>query len=265
MQTQLSTRNLIGFDSRINASSDCRVDAAAWVCYKVTMLSRPLTKWLAVGAGMFAILLAALAAEKLVPLEIKLPPAPFASEPVIYDPSGRWEKMPDKPLPPIMVPPGTTNLSQGKPVRSSDPRPLMGALAEITDGKKECVESRSELEVGKVVLHRGKQWIQIDLQASHPIYAIVVWRHLSRMFGYHAVVVQVADDADCTQNVRTLFNNDYENLLGFGAGTNLLYVETFEGKLIEAKGARARYVRLYSQGNTRNELNGYNEVEVYGQ
>ncbi len=229
------------------------------------MFFRSFAKWLAAGAGTFAIMLAALAAEKLVPLEIKLPPAPFAMEPVFYDPSGRWEKMPDKPLPPILVPTGTTNLSQGKLVTSSDPRPLMGALEEITDGIKECAESRSELEVGKVVLHRGKQWVQIDLQASHPIYAVVVWRHLSRMFGYHSVVVQLADDADYTQNVRTLFNNDYANRLGFGAGTNLQYVETFEGKLIEAKGARARYVRLYSRGNTRNELNGYNEVEVYGQ
>jgi len=115
------------------------------------------------------------------------------------------------------------------------------------------------------VLHRGKQWVQIDLQARHAIYAIGVWRYLSQSFGYRCVVVQLADDADCTQNVRILFNNDYENLLGFGAGTNLLYEETFAGKLIEAKGARARYVRLYSKGNTRNELNGYNEVEVYGQ
>jgi len=29
-------------------------------------------------------------------------------------------------------------------------------------------------------------------------------------------------------------------------------------------GARARYVRLYSRGNSANELNHYVEVEVFG-
>ena len=42
------------------------------------------------------------------------------------------------------------------------------------------------------------------------------------------------------------------------------YVETAEGKLVDAKGAKARYVRLYSRGNNANELNHYVEVEVFG-
>jgi len=44
------------------------------------------------------------------------------------------------------------------------------------------------------------------------------------------------------------------------------YTETNEGKLIDvlARGIKARYVRLYSNGNTSNDLNHYIEVEVYG-
>ena len=42
------------------------------------------------------------------------------------------------------------------------------------------------------------------------------------------------------------------------------YVETAEGKLIDAKGVQGRYVRLYSKGNNNNDLNHYIEVEVYG-
>jgi hypothetical protein len=42
------------------------------------------------------------------------------------------------------------------------------------------------------------------------------------------------------------------------------YVETHEGKLIDAKGITGRYVRLHSRGNTDNEFNHYIEVEVYG-
>ena len=37
-----------------------------------------------------------------------------------------------------------------------------------------------------------------------------------------------------------------------------------EGKLFDPKGAKGRYVRLYSNGNTTNDLNHYVEVEVYG-
>jgi hypothetical protein len=42
------------------------------------------------------------------------------------------------------------------------------------------------------------------------------------------------------------------------------YVETAEGKLVDAKGAKARYVRLWSKGSNANELNHYVEVEVFG-
>jgi hypothetical protein len=34
--------------------------------------------------------------------------------------------------------------------------------------------------------------------------------------------------------------------------------------LIDAKGVKGRYVRLYSAGNTSNKMNHYIEVEVWG-
>jgi len=76
--------------------------------------------------------------------------------------------------------------------------------------------------------------------------------------------VQVADDPDFITNVRTLFNNDIDNSAGIGVGEEMHYTETNEGRLIDAKGLKARYVRLYSNGNTSNDLNHYIEVEVYG-
>ena len=65
-------------------------------------------------------------------------------------------------------------------------------------------------------------------------------------------------------NVQTVFNNDHDNSAGLGIGSDMHYVETSEGKLIDAKGVRGRYVRLYSGGNSNNDLNHYIEVEVYG-
>ena len=42
------------------------------------------------------------------------------------------------------------------------------------------------------------------------------------------------------------------------------YVETYQGKQIAVAGVKARYVRLYSGGNTAGRENVYTEVEVYG-
>jgi cytochrome c peroxidase len=81
---------------------------------------------------------------------------------------------------------------------------------------------------------------------------------------YHDVIVRVADDPDFIENVRTVFNNDSDNSSGLGFGTNREYVETYEGKLINAKGVKARYVRFYSKGSTESALNEYTEIEVYG-
>ena len=76
--------------------------------------------------------------------------------------------------------------------------------------------------------------------------------------------VGVKDDPDFVEGVKTIFNNDIDNSLGFGVGSDMHYVETSEGKLVDAKGQIARYVRLNSNGNNANELNHYIEVEVYG-
>jgi len=76
--------------------------------------------------------------------------------------------------------------------------------------------------------------------------------------------VQVADDADFLENVRTLYNNDHDNSAGLGVGKDLAYVEVNSGRLIDTKGVKARYVRLYSRGSTAGEMNHYIEVEVFG-
>jgi len=64
--------------------------------------------------------------------------------------------------------------------------------------------------------------------------------------------------------VRTVYSNDQDNSSGIQLGKSRPYIETYLGKLIDAKGVKARYVRLYSAGNTANDLNHYVEVEVFG-
>ena len=48
------------------------------------------------------------------------------------------------------------------------------------------------------------------------------------------------------------------------SGPRRRYIEVAEGRLIDPKGVKGRYVRFYSNGNTTNDLNHYVEVEVYG-
>ena len=61
-----------------------------------------------------------------------------------------------------------------------------------------------------------------------------------------------------------MFYNHSDNSSKLGVGKDRPYIETYEGKLIDCKGVKGRYVRLYSKGNTANEMNHYIEVEVYG-
>ena len=197
-------------------------------------------------------------AEDLVPLQIKLPAPAFIGTPSDSPTAPNVEKPTGKPRPPLMVPPGVVNIALGKKVTSSATNTLPEKLAKITDGDKEANEPSI------VLLRRGVQWVQIDLGSPQEIYAIVVWHAHDTPKVYHGVIVQIADNADFTENVRTLFNNDQDNGDGLGVGTKREYFETNEGKLIEGNGAKARYVRLYSRGSTESHMNEYTEVEVYG-
>ena len=172
--------------------------------------------------------------------------------------SDNLEESTGQPREPFMAPVGTTNLALNKSVSASDQEPVIGEPELITDGDKDGADG-CFIEFGP-----GAQWVQIDLGAPCSLYAIVFWHYHSQARVYHDVVVQAADDDKFTQNVRTLFNNDHDNSSGLGAGKDKEYVETYEGKLVDAKGAKARYLRLYSKGNTSDDLNHYVEVEAYG-
>jgi len=199
----------------------------------------------------------AAAASDMVTIDIKLPKPRFIGTPQnIQTPN--LETPSNKPRAPFLAPKETVNLAIHKPVASSFEQPITGELDMLTNGDKEGIDG-SYVELGP-----GVQFITIDLGAEADIYAIVVWHYHLTARVYKDVVVQVADDSDFITNVKTIFNNDNDNTAGLGVGNNKNYVETSEGKLIDAKGVRGRYVRLYSNGNNANDLNHYIEVEIYG-
>ena len=188
-------------------------------------------------------------AQDKVPLKTDLPPPVFTGTPVPIDVPNvepRQTKWPE-----FLVPAGTTNIALNKKVTSSDSDPVTGTLDLITDGDKAGDEG------SWVELAPGKQWVQIDLAQEADIYAVNVWHYHSQARVYRDVVVQISDDPAFTKDVTTIYDNS-------ASGADRPYIETYFGKLIDAKGVKGRYVRLYSNGNTTSKMNHYIEVEVFG-
>jgi hypothetical protein len=194
----------------------------------------------------------------LVPLVLKLPAPAFKGTPKDLPEGLVVEPLSDKPRPALMVPAGCVNLVAGLKPTSSDTNSTPEKLAKITDGDKEAYETSI------VLLRKGVQSVQFDLGKPAELHAIVIWHAHDTAKVYRNVVVQIADDAAFTKNVRTLYNNDSENKAGQGVGTDRQYFETNEGRLVPAKGEKAQFVRLWSRGSTESALNEYTEVEVWG-
>jgi hypothetical protein len=189
-------------------------------------------------------------------LKLQLPKPMFIGTPRNIN-SPNLEKITGKPRGAFFVPAGTKLVSLNKPVIASDTQPVIGEVGCVTDGEKSG-EDGYFVEFGP-----GKQYVQIDLKASQPLQAILAWHYHSQARVYRDVVVQVSDDKDFITGVTTIFNNDHDNSSGLGIGKDKEYIETFEGKLFDPRGAKTRYVRLWSNGNTSNDMNHYVEVEVY--
>lgn len=197
-------------------------------------------------------------ADAKVPLELQLPAPAFKGTPREMQLSSYVEPLSDKPRPNMMVPAGLKNIAKGSKLTSSDKNASGSTLDKLTDGDKEASDQSI------IFLRKGTQYVQMDFGSPQEIFAIVIWHAHNAAKVYHDVIVQVADDQDFIENVRTLFNNDQDNTSGLGVGTDKEYFETNEGKLIDAKGAKARYIRFYSKGSTESALNEYTEIEVYG-
>jgi hypothetical protein len=104
----------------------------------------------------------------------------------------------------------------------------------------------------------------MEFDRPQEFFALVIWHAHNTPKVYHDVIVRVANDPDFRQNARTIFNNDADSISDLGHGKDREYVETCEGKLINARGVKGRYIRFYSNGSTESALNEYTEIEVYG-
>ena len=149
---------------------------------------------------------------------------------------------------------GMKNLAQGiTPTTDGDADSASG-IGRATDGD---IGVANRWELGG-----GLKYAQLDLGGSQQVDSLRVWRNFADKRRYHDVVLQLSDDATFASGVTTVFNNDLDNSAGRGAGTDGEYDETPTGKIVHFEPVRARYVRLYSNGNTRHDSNNYVEIMV---
>jgi len=198
-----------------------------------------------------------LMAQDMVPIKIELPKPMFVGTPQNLN-VPHLEKPLGKARPVFIAPAGTENVAFEKSISATDDEPIIGEIEMITDGDKDAADG-SYVELGPFLQH-----VTIDLEQTCNIYALVVWHFHKQPRVYFDVIAQVSDNPDFIKDVKTIYNNDIDNSAGLGKGKDYHYVETAEGRLIDAKGVQGQYVRLFSQGNSNNDLNHYIEVEVFG-
>jgi len=190
------------------------------------------------------------------PLVLKLPGHTPKGTPEDLPTGANVEPLPTKAPKPIDIPKGCVNVALNKPVTSSVP-PFLGELSQITDGLKEPFDEQA------VEMKKGTQWVQIDLGKEFEIHAIAMWHDHRYVQAMRDVILQVSNDAEFKSGVTTLYNNDVDNSSGVGVGADREYFELEFGRVVPAKGVKARYVRGYTKGGSLSALNCWQEIEVY--
>ena len=210
---------------------------------------------------MSALALAAVAAfADKVALKIEFPPPHSSGTPKeIKSDNLEPDPGPGKLRAPIMVEPEFTKklTTENTKVTTSE-EAVTGDNDYVVDGDK-TPDATSMLQ-----LPGGLQWVQLDLGAEHTIAAVCVWHDQGDERVYKDVVVQISNDANFVDGVKTIFNNDHDNTAKLGKGTDKEYRERNDGRPMDAKLTKGRYVRCYSNGSTSEPVNNYIEIEVFG-
>ena len=209
--------------------------------------------------GAVALCAASVFAEK-VAIKFVLPPPHSSGTPKeIKSDNLEPDPGPGKLRAPIMVEPEYTKklTTENTKVTTSE-EAVTGDNDYVVDGDK-TPDATSMLQ-----LPSGLQWVQLDLGAEHTIAAVCVWHDQGDERVYKDVIVQVSNDANFVDGVKTIFNNDHDNTAKLGKGTDKEYRERNDGRPMDAKLVKGRYVRCYSNGSTSEPVNNYIEIEVFG-
>lgn len=190
------------------------------------------------------------------PLVLQLPAQTAKGTPEDLPVGPHVEPLSTKPPKPVEVPADVKNVAKGKTVTSQNP-PYLGELTQIVDGDREPFDEQA------VEFRKGLNWVQVDLGETFEIHAIAMWHDHRYIQAFRDVILQVSNDPEFKKDVTTLFNNDVDNSSGMGVGTDREYFELQYGRVVPAKGVKARYVRGYTRGSSLSAINVWQEIEVY--
>ena len=209
--------------------------------------------------GAVALCASALFAEK-VAIKFELP-APHSSGTPKEIKSDNLEpdRGPGKLRAPIMVEP-----EYAKKLTTEDTKVTTSEEAVTGDNEYVVDGDKTPDATSMLQLPGGLQWVQLDLGAEHVISAICVWHDQGDERVYKDVIMQISNDANFVDGVTTVFNNDHDNSAKLGKGTDKEYHERNDGRPVDAKLTKGRYVRVYSNGSTSEPVNNYIEIEVFG-
>lgn len=203
--------------------------------------------------------LCAFAADK-VAIKFEIPPPHSSGTPKeIKSDNLEPDPGPGKYRAPIMVPVGFDKklTTEDTKVTTSE-EAVTGDNEYVVDGDK-TPDATCMLQ-----LPGGMQWVQLDLGAEHVVSAVCVWHDQGDDRVYKDVIIQLSNDEKFKEGVVTIFNNDHDNSSKIGAGKDKEYRERNDGRPVDGKLTKARYVRCYSAGSTSEPVNNYIEIEVFG-
>ncbi len=174
--------------------------------------------------------------------------------------------------PAFMVRKGIRNVAMGKPVVAN--KEAFGDLKTVTDGSIDCSTTDMVLKLTGDPAEGADEdeapAVTVDLGKEYDVEAICVWHNYKRPIVFENIVVQVSAEKNFPEGkTTTIFNNDYEDMLGFGEGEDMLFPASVWGELIRVgamgKGQKVRYVRVYTEGvlNDLSSMPAFLEVGVY--
>ena len=215
-------------------------------------------KYIALALGVLCLCIVIPTFAEEIELEFELPEPSFAGTPLPYW-SPNLEEAGFKLRPPHKAPAGTQIISRGKPVTSSHADKVsLGKLEMLVDGEKGH-EAQHLIELGE-----GLLWVQVDLEKEHTLECMLLWHFHADNRVYFDVIIQASNDPEFKDGVTTIYNNDHDNSSKLGEGEHKEYIDNEQGRLILGNGFKARYVRVYGNGNTSNEMTNFVELEVWG-
>ncbi len=156
------------------------------------------------------------------------------------------------------------NMASGKTVTCNAVN--QEGLELITDGDFSDPDKYALVGDGSPGGDPGPTYVQIDLGKAYYLDKVNIWHYYgSQDTGriYRDVIVQLSNDPDFNEKV-TVFNNDNDNSAGQGKGRDKEFVATEAGKEITFAPVYARYLRVWTNGNTDNPASHIVEIQAWG-